>query len=698
MPELILAEKPSVGRDLARVLGCKSKGDGFLYSTQYVVTWAVGHLVSLFEPEDYDPSLKAWRAYKLPIIPSDIRIKPIPKTIAQFNVIKKLLNSPKITSIIVATDSGREGELIFRYIYHCLACTKPFKRLWISSMTDAAIKKGFSNLKSGSDFDNLYRSAKCRSEADWLVGINATRYYTLKYNTLLSVGRVQTPTLALVVEKQKEIDAFKPMDYWEIQGLFQADGEGKPEGNTIQVGGTIQEGKTIQEGAAFGVAMDGRKDEKGLGSLISYTGTWISKSSAKASPKSNPNESLQGGQGNAQDSEAKEKYDTKIPDKAKAEEIIRKVKGKQAVVTGIENEEKKQPPYLLYDLTELQRDCNRNFGFSAQKTLSIAQDLYEKRKLITYPRTDSHYLSSDMVSELRGKIQKLGIAEYKPYTDYLLGLEKLPITKRIVDDSKVSDHHAIITTDKVPNLKLLTADERKVYDLIVRRFIAAFYPNYIYRLTRLFTEVEGECFLSRGKTIVQLGFMLLFQGMEAADKAEGAKTDVGKEGSGKTEGKEEKGKKKTNTAADAEGSDGLLPNVSKGFVSTLVEAKLLTKKTQPPKPYTDASLLSAMENAGRFVEDEALKEQLKESGLGTPATRAAIIERLIQVAYLERKGKTLVPTEKAKMLISVVLPELKSPETTGKWEKGLGSIAKGKLTEQRFMESIKRYVVKITEG
>ncbi|MBR1445256.1 MAG: DNA topoisomerase III [Firmicutes bacterium] len=583
MKKLIIAEKPSVARDIARVLKCSSKGKGYLYNDTYIISWAVGHLVTLCDAEDYDPKYKRWKNEDLPIIPDKLKIKAIEQTRDQLVVLHSLIKSDDVDSLICATDSGREGELIFRYIYEITNCDKPFKRLWISSMTDAAIKDGFAKLKDGSEYDLLYKSARCRSEADWLVGINASRAFTIKYNTLLSIGRVQTPTLAMIVQRQKEIDEFEVKPYWEIE-------------------------------ADFG----------------SYKGTWFNKTD----------------------------NETKFFEKEKAQEIADKVKKKKGIVSSIDKEEKKQPAPLLYDLTELQRECNKKYGFSAQKTLSIAQDLYEKRKMITYPRTDSRYLSDDMIPKMKIVLGKLKeVNEYSGHCEYVLGLEKLPITKRIVDNSKISDHHAIIPTESRANVNALSADEMKVYDLIARRFIAVFYPNYIYSTTKITSTVENENFMTKGTTVIQKGW-----------------TEVDKP--------VEKDKEKTE----------ILPDVAVNDEVTAEKVSVASKKTKPPQAYTEAALLSSMENAGRFVEDEVLKEQLKESGLGTPATRAAIIEKLLNVGYITRKGKKLTPTEKGKNLIAVVPPELKSPVTTGKWEKGLSSISKGNMEPEKFMGSIVRYV------
>ncbi len=581
---LIIAEKPSVARDIAKVLKINSKGDGFLFNDTHIISWSVGHLVTLCDPEDYNAELKPWRLNTLPIIPKEIKLKPIERTRSQLKILDSLMNSPKVSHIVCATDSGREGELIFRYIYSITKCTKPFSRLWISSLTPEAIKTGFENLKDGKEFDCLYNSAKCRSEADWLVGINATRAYTIQYKTLLSMGRVQTPTLAIVVAKQKEIDAFVAVEYWELNAGF-----------------------------------DG------------YNGTWF-----------DPNTG-----------------ETKILNKTQAKDLEKAVKGKDGIVEKIENELKKQAVPLLYDLTQLQRDCNKKYGYSAKQTLEIAQTLYEKRKVITYPRTDSRHLSTDMIPKLKKTLQSIRLQELRPYVDYVLNLTELPINKRIIDDTKVTDHHAIIPTDISFNPQSLSKDELQVYDMIARRFICVFYPQYEYNVTKITSLAENQRFLTKGTTVINYGYMELY-----------------------------KDSMKTN-------EEPLLPNVKEGDKIQVRSTEILHKKTQPPKPYTEATLLTAMENAGRFVESE---EYAKDSGLGTPATRAAIIERLLTVGYIERKGKALIPTEKGKLLIEAVPDEIKSPETTGKWEKGLTSISKGTMQSERFMQSIKRFVEFIIAG
>ena len=585
---LVIAEKPSVARDIAKVLKANQKGDGCLIGENHVVSWAVGHLVTLAEPEDYDEKYKKWNFSTLPILPEEMKLKAIQQTRSQLKVLHKWMNSAEIDSLICATDSGREGELIFRYIYEITNCKKPFERLWISSMTEEAIKEGFATLKDGREYDLLYTSAKCRSEADWLVGMNATRAYTLRYDALLSIGRVQTPTLALIVNKQKEIDAFVAEDYFEVQADF---------------GG--------------------------------YTGMWID-----------------------------QEEHTRIEKEETAKAIVQKVSGKQAVITKVEKEEKKTPPPLLYDLTELQRDCNKKFGFSAKKTLDIAQSLYEKRKMITYPRTDSRYLSDDMKGKVHNTLRRLNeLEEYQSYTQPLSG--NISFTKRIIDNSKVTDHHAIIPTDGKLRVDSLMEEEKKVFSLVAARFLAVFYPYYRYETTKVYAMAEQEQFLSKGTVVLEEGWQAVEKALVPATATKKKKKD------------EEEQK---------------LPALTEGEQRKIEKAAVQKKKTKPPTPYTESSLLSAMENAGRFVEDEALKEQMKDSGLGTPATRAAIIERLLTVGYIVRKGKNLIPTEKGMKLIEVVPIEMSSPQTTGKWEKGLSSISKGKMTEERFMASIRRYV------
>jgi len=584
--ELIITEKPSVARDIARVLKCMKKGDGYIEGEKYVITWAIGHLITLSEPEDYEEKYKKWAYKTLPILPEKIKIKPYMKTKRQLKIITNLMNRSDIEGLICATDSGREGELIYRYIYTYTKSRKKYKRLWISSMTDEAIQKGFENLKDGRVYDHLYYSAKCRSESDWLVGINATRAYTTKNDVLLSVGRVQTPTLALIVNRYEAVMHFISEDYWEVMVNY----------------GT-------------------------------FTGTWF---------KGKVNE-------------------TKISNEDQAKAIKVKISDKKGTVTKITNKKNKQLPPLLYDLTELQRDGNKQYGLTAKEVLTIAQNLYEKRKLITYPRTDSRHLSKDMKSIVQLTMKKINVPPFRKAVEPLLE-KSLNFNKRIINDKKVTDHHAIIPTKIVPNLKNLSENEYKIYTLVVKRFIAVFYPPHLYNTTELIIEIEAETFVSKGKVVTQKGWKVLYGQAKKKEK------------------------------------DTFLPELEKGLVLPVETVEVMKKKTSPPKLYTEASLLSAMENAGRFVEEEALKEQLKGSGFGTPATRAGIIERLIQVKYIRRKGKSLYPTEKGIKLIAIVPNELKSPVITGKWERGLTKIAKGDLEPSKFMNSIRKFVHYLVES
>lgn len=585
---LVIAEKPSVARDIAKVLNCAQKGEGVIYGEKYMVSWAVGHLVTLCEPEDYDKSLKRWSMDTLPIMPEKMKLKAIRGSKKQLDILKKLMNDKETDSIICATDSGREGELIFRYIYDYNKCRKPFKRLWISSMTDAAIKEGFDNLKDGSDYDLLYASAKCRSEADWLVGINATRAFTVKYDALLSIGRVQTPTLAMIVKRQAEIDNFVPEKYYEVT-------------------------------ADYG----------------DFKGTWTDS-----------------------------KNSTVIKQLSDAQEIASKVDGKDGTVKEVKKTAKQTLPPQLYDLTELQRDCNKMYGFSAQKTLDIAQSLYEKRKMITYPRTDSRYLSDDMIPKIKVIMRRLVNAEiFAGYAQNVIDMEKLPINKRIVDNKKVTDHHAIIPADNSFRKDSLTPEEKKVFGLVALRFIAVFGDPYKYTSTKITVVCEDEKFITKGTTVTDEGWKRLYREVYKNSREK----------------------------------ETILPDVKENDTVHIEKADVEEKETKPPVQYNEATLLTAMENAGKNTDDEELKEKLKEYGLGTPATRAAIIERLIQVGYIHRKGKNLVPDEKGRQLISIVPDEMKSPVTTGKWEKGLGSISKGDMQTEKFMASINRYVAYLVQ-
>ena len=586
---VVVAEKPSVGRDIARVLGCRTGGDGCLIGDRYIVTWAVGHLVTLVEPNELDPKYEKWSFATLPILPETIPLKVITGTKDQYGKVKKLINDKETDSLICATDAGREGELIFRYIYEKAGCKKPFQRLWISSMTDEAISEGFRDIRPGADYDGLYESARCRSKADWLVGMNASRAFTLKYNTLLSIGRVQTPTLAILVKRRKEIENFKPEGFCTLT-------------------------------ADFG----------------DYSGVYFSE---KLDP------------------------DTHLKDKADAEQIAAEIKDKAGTVIQAETTRKKELPPQLYDLTSLQRDANRMLGFTADKTLKTAQSLYEKHKALTYPRTDSRFLPPDMIPRVV-QTMKLLPEGYQQFVPGALPGGKLPVSKRTIDQTKVTDHHAIIPTAKKANMAAFSEDERKLYDIVARRLLAAFYPACDYDATKIVTKAEEHLFRTTGKVIVNNGWHDV-PPMENPPKA------------------------KKKAAEDGE-SESPLPPLQEGDTRTVKGTRIKEDKTKPPAPHTDASLLAAMETAGKELDDEELVRQMKGSGIGTPATRAAIIERLIKVGYAQRKGKTLLATDKGVMLIDVVPQELSSPEMTGRWELALHDITDGAQDPGRFMEGIVR--------
>ena len=587
---VVLAEKPSVGRDIARVIGCRTSGDGCLIGEQYIVTWAVGHLVTLAEPDEMDERYKKWTFSTLPILPDTIPLKVISSTKTQFTKVKKLINDKDTDSLICATDAGREGELIFRYIYEKAGCTKPFQRLWISSMTDEAIREGFREIRPGGDYDGLYESARCRSRADWLVGMNASRAFTLRYNALLSVGRVQTPTLAILVKRRKEIENFRPEGYCTVT-------------------------------ADFG----------------DYKGIWFSE---KLDP------------------------DTHVKTREEAEAIAAAVKDKTGTVTQAETTRKKELPPQLYDLTSLQRDANRMLGFTADKTLKTAQSLYETHKALTYPRTDSRYLPPDMIPRVV-QTMKLLPEKYQAFVAGALPEGKLPVSKRTIDASKVTDHHAILPTAKRADLSKLTEDERNLYDMVARRMLAAFYPACEYDATKIITTVGEHTFRTNGQVTVINGW----HDVPALEKPP-------------------KAKKKAKT--EEEETEGPLPSLQEGDSRTVKDTRIREDQTKPPAPHTDASLLAAMETAGKDLEDEELVRLMKGSGIGTPATRAAIIERLIKVGYAARKGKTLNATDKGVMLIEVMPPEIASPETTGRWELALHEITDGKQDPNRFMDGIRK--------
>jgi DNA topoisomerase-3 len=585
--KVVLAEKPSVARDIAKHLNANKRGNGFLEGEGWIVTWAFGHMVELQEPEDYTPEWKPWRLSQLPIIPENFLLRPRADGSAteQLETIKRLFLEAE--EIICATDAGREGELIFRYIQTWTGCEqKPFRRLWISSLTNEAIEKGFASLAPGTDFDRLYHAARCRSEADWIVGLNATRFFTVEYgrrNLLLSLGRVQTPILAMIVGRDLEVERFVPEDFWEVH--------------------------TRCRGAVF----------------KHTTGKFTAQPAAAA--------------------------------------VVERITGQDLVITGVSKKNTLAHPPLLYDLTTLQRDMNKRHGFTADQTLKLAQSLYEK-KFLTYPRTDSSYLSSDIQPTIAPLLEKL--RAIKPVEIARLDLAALPFSKRIIDDKKVSDHHAIIPTHVLGGE--LEGDEAKLYDAVVTRLIAVFYPPCVRAITTVDASSAEEPFRARGVVLVDAGWEALYGG-EVSDEKE----------------------------KDAEPAQKL-PDFQEGERNPH-EPKLAQLKTSAPKRFNEASLLQLMETAGRNVTDETLKEALKDKGVGTPATRASIIEVLITRKYVERRKKNLVSTDSGRALIALVKDErLKSPELTGEWEFRLKQIERGEYEPRVFMKEVEAYTREILQG
>jgi DNA topoisomerase III len=633
MKTLIIAEKPSVGRDIAGALDGvfqkrtladlnqkKKAGKDeptFLESDDNVITWAVGHLVQLAEPEEYDEKWKKWRMADLPIVPPD-GFKLVPrdaKSKKQLKLVETLLKRDDVDRVINACDAGREGELIFAYLYEAVLGTpptspdapKPVERLWINSMTKQAIRDGFEKLRPGTQLQPLESAARARSEADWLVGMNATRAATIRGRAwvggVVSLGRVQTPTLAIIVSREREIQAFVPEPYWLVHASF-----------------------------------DPR-----------YEGLWFDP--VKADDKDTPT-----GQ------------ETWLKEAERAEEIVTKVSGKTGTVESVERKEQSERAPLLYDLTSLQRDANRRFGFSARRTLQAAQSLYEGKKAITYPRTNSRWLSGDLVPQLKPTAETLvDIPEYETAARFVLRLEQLPLG-RVVNDAKVDDHHAIIPTDVEHDLTDFSPDERRIFDLVARRFLAVFHPPARYARTTVVTLVEEERFRTRGKVTLEAGWRGVY----------GVEADAEKED-------------------DPESAE--LPPLEKGQQVKVVSAESEAKETRPPPRYTEATLLSAMETAGKFVDDEELREAMKERGLGTPATRAETIETLIRREYIERVGKDLAPTPKGLQVITMLEEnKLTSPELTGDWEKRLGDIEHGKGQKDDFIQGIEDFTRSTVEA
>ncbi len=585
---LILAEKPSVARDIARVLNCHKKENGFIEGNQYVVTWALGHLVTLASPEKYNMKFKSWNLDDLPILPNELELEVIAQTGRQYSIVKSLMYRQDVNEIVIATDAGREGELVARWIIEKAKVHKKLKRLWISSVTDKAIRDGFNQLKDGRLYENLYASAQSRAQADWYVGINGTRALTTKYNAQLSCGRVQTPTLAIIAKREEEIRNFKPRNYYGITALSDA---------------------------------------------ISLQ--WRDK-------KSN---------------------DTKTFDKDYCDKVIGLVQHKNAMITNINKSLKKQFAPNLYDLTELQRDANRIFSFSAKDTLSIMQTLYERHKVLTYPRTDSRYITADVVGTLKDRLQAIKIGSYAPYAQNLMN-QPIKANKSFVDDSKVSDHHAIIPTEQRVSLSQLSERELKIYDLVVKRFLAVLYPPFEYEQTTIEAKIGDETFSAKGKRVLSYGWKAIYN----------------------------------NKMDEDDSDDQILPDVKQGDTLSIRSIKQTSGQTKPPALFNEATLLTAMENPVKYMEssNQSLIKTIGETGgLGTVATRADIIEKLFHIFLIEKKGKDIYTTSKGKQLLELVPDELKSPLLTAEWELKLSKIANGHLNKNEYISEMKEYAVAV---
>ena len=584
---LVIAEKPSVGRDIGRVLKCGKKIDGALEGSQYIVTWGLGHLVTLADPEHYDKKYKDWKMEDLPMLPGKMDIEVIKQTGKQYQAVKRQIYRKDVSDIVIATDAGREGELVARWILKKADNHKPCKRLWISSVTDKAIRQGFEHLKNAKEYDNLYHAAVCRAEADWLVGLNATRALTCKYNAQLSCGRVQTPTLAMIAKREEEIRKFVPKPYYGLQ--LQA------------------------EGVVFTW-----KDEKS-GSYRSFQ-------------------------------------------KERIANIQKKLSGKKLQIIKADTKVKKQGAPQLYDLTQLQREANQKFGFSAKETLNIMQRLYENHKVLTYPRTDSRYLTADVMGTIKERLQAINAGVYREFAAPLIRRE-LPKKPAFVNDAKVSDHHAIIPTEQAPNYIHMSNEERKIYDMVVRRFLAVMYPAYEYEESVLAAEVEGEHFYARGTRPLHMGWKAVYENQ--------------------SEDEEEEELKRQN-----------LPVMQKGQEFSISNIRLTEGKTKLPARFTEGTLIAAMENPVRYMESgnkEMAKTLGETGGLGTVATRADIIEKLFSGFLLEKKGEDIYTTAKARQLLELVPEDLRKPELTAEWEMKLSKIAEGKLSDRKFMNEIRTY-------
>ncbi len=584
---LVLAEKPSVGRELGRVLGCKKGGEGYLEGDRYVVTWALGHLVTLADPDVYEKKWEKWDMQDLPMLPQNMKLVVIGQTSRQFKVVQNLMKRGDISELIIATDAGREGELVARWIMIKAGWKKPTKRLWISSQTDRAIKEGFAKLRPASEYDNLFRSAQARSEADWIVGLNVTRALTCRHNAQLSAGRVQTPTLALIVEREKEIRNFVPREFYGVR---------------------------LKAGGFSASYRDAKNNARSF-------------------------------------------------DRAVMEKIASACQNGDCTVTQVRKMRRQTPPPAAYDLTELQRDANKKYAYSAKETLNLMQSLYEQHKLLTYPRTDSRYISDDVVPTLPERLKAVMVDSYKPFAQEIMRTRPLK-TKYLVNNAKVTDHHAIIPTEESPDLWQLSGPERNIYDLVVRRFLAVLMPPYEYEEVELTLNCAGHNFTAKGTHVLNAGWKAVYDRNFSFDE-------------------------------DEEDTQSL-PDVKQGQRMKISNVQVTTGKTPPPPRYTEATLLTAMEHPQSQVQDKESRKILEETGgLGTPATRADIIEKLFSAFYIERRGKELVPTSKGIQLVDLAPADLRSAALTAKWEDRLARIAKGMERDTKFVEEMRAYASKL---
>jgi len=584
MKTLVLAEKPSVGKEIARVLNCGNRQKSYCEGKEYIVTWAMGHLVELAEPSAYDERYQKWDLNLLPMLPEKMKHQVIRKTSHQFRQIRTFLNRKDLGEVIIATDAGREGELVARWILRLGGWKGKVRRLWISSQTDRAIREGFQNLKPGKEYENLSRAAECRAEADWLIGLNVSRALSCRYDTKLTAGRVQTPTLSLIIEREKKIRAFRPEPFWTIEadyGAFQARRQGK----------------------------------------------------------------------NGQ---------TRIMDPDQAESLLSGLKGLEHRVVSVKTKKNREAPPLAYDLTELQREANRQLGFSARKTLQVLQGLYERHKIVTYPRTDSRYITSDMKGTLKDRLKALSSTPWGKAAGQLAGSELNP-GKRLINDAGVTDHHAIIPTEETVRLERLSSDEKMLWDLIARRFLAVLSPPAEIESITVTIEAGENRFSAKGKRTLSRGWKEVDQQRKTEDGEEEKQTHFGKQ----------------------------LP--LEGEILTVKSLQSRKGMTKPPARYNEATLLSAMENPGRFLRDQNLKDSLSRGGLGTPATRADIIEKLLNHYYMERQGRELIPTGRGEELMDLVPRELRSPDLTARWEEKLTGIAEGEIKSSSFRQEIRKH-------